>query len=391
MKKTIAMLLTAAISASMLAGCGSASQPDTNTQAESGATAAGDTSSGAAAGDSAAISGDTSGAAAGNTSGGDNGGNTSSQASPQADSGASYTVGIGQFAEHGSLDNCREGFLAGLSEAGIVEGKNLTILYENAQADGGTASQIATNFAGKDVNLMCGIATPMAQAEYGVAKKSGIPVIFTAVTDPFAAGLAKKDGTPVGEITGTSDKLPVEKQLKMIREILPEAKTIGIMYTTSEVNSESAIAEYKKMAPDYGFKIVEAGISSSADIALAADSLLSKVDCLTNLTDNTVVASLPVILDKAAAKNIPVFGSEIEQVKIGCVAAMGLDYIQLGKQTGKMAAQVLKGEKKASEMNFETIKEAAFYGNTKVAGNLGITLPEDLTSHAADLFSNITQ
>ena len=264
-------------------------------------------------------------------------------------------------------------------------------LYENSQADGGTASQIATNFAGKDVDLMCGIATPMAQAEYGVAKKSGTPVIFTAVTDPVAAQLADASGTPVGEITGTSDKLPVEQQLQMIREILPDAKRIGIMYTTSEVNSESAIAEYKALAPGYGFEIVDTGISSSADISLAADTLISKVDCITNLTDNTVVASLPVILDKAASKNIPVFGSEIEQVKIGCLAAMGLDYIELGKQTGHMAAQVLKGEKKASEMNYETIKEAAFYGNSKVAENLGITLPESLTADAADIFTEIAQ
>ena len=302
-----------------------------------------------------------------------------------------YTVGIGQFAEHGSLDNCREGFLEGLAAEGIEEGKNLTVLYENAQADGGTSAQIANTFAGKDVDLMCGIATPMAQAEYSVAMKSDIPVIFTAVTDPVAAELANTDGTPVGEITGTSDKLPVELQLKMIREILPEAKTIGIMYTTSEVNSESAIAEYKELAPNYDFEIVDSGISSSADIPLAADTLIGKVDCITNLTDNTVVASLPVILSKASAKHIPVFGSEIEQVKIGCLAAMGLDYVELGKQTGEMAAKVLKGEAKASELNFETIKDAAFYGNTKVAEDLGITLPESLTGNAAELFDSITE
>ena len=267
-------------------------------------------------------------------------------AAPEEGADASYTIGIGQFAEHGSLDNCREGFIQGLAEAGIEEGTNLTILYSNAQADGGTASQIANTFAGKDVDLMCGIATPMAQAQYSLAMKTDIPVIFTAVTDPVAAELANADGTPVGEITGTSDKLPIEQQLQMIREILPDAKNIGIMYTTSEVNSESAIAEYKELAPNYGFEIVDTGVSSSADISLAADTLINKVDCITNLTDNTVVASLPVILDKAAAKNIPVFGSEIEQVKIGCLAAMGLDYIELGKQTGKMAAQVLKGREK---------------------------------------------
>ena len=301
------------------------------------------------------------------------------------------TIGIGQFAEHGSLDNCREGFIQGLAEAGIEEGTNLTILYSNAQADGGTASQIANTFAGKDVDLMCGIATPMAQAQYSLAMKTDIPVIFTAVTDPVAAELANADGTPVGEITGTSDKLPIEQQLQMIREILPDAKNIGIMYTTSEVNSESAIAEYKELAPKYGFEIIDSGISSSADIPLAADTLIGKVDCITNLTDNTVVASLPVILSKASAKNIPVFGSEIEQVKIGCLAAMGLDYIELGKQTGQMAAKVLKGEAKASEMNYETIKEAAFYGNTEVAENLGITLPESLTSSAAEMFDTIAQ
>lgn len=315
----------------------------------------------------------------------------SSSDSSQETSSDSYVIGIGQYAEHGSLDNCREGFLEGLAEEGIVEGENLTVYYENAQADGGTASQIFTNFAARDVDLFCAIATPMAQSAYSVAMKSDIPVIYTAVTDPVAAELANADGSSVGDITGTSDKLPVEQQLQMIREILPDAETIGIMYTTSEVNSQTTIEEYKAAAPDYGFTIVESGVSSSADIPLAADSLLSQVDCITNLTDNTVVASLPVILDKAAALNIPVFGSEIEQVRIGCLASMGLDYIELGKQTGRMAAKVLKGEAKASEMNYEVIQEASFYGNSAVAENLGITLPEDLTANAAEMFTEISQ
>ncbi|MDF2907718.1 MAG: hypothetical protein K0R34_3039 [Herbinix sp.] len=301
------------------------------------------------------------------------------------------TIGIGQFAEHGSLDNCRDGFLAGLAEAGYVEGENLEVLLENAQADMGTAGQIANNFVSNKVDLICAIATPMAQSALGTAKDTDIPVIFTAVTDPILAELAKVDGTPNGNTTGTSDKLPVEKQLEMIRAILPEAKTIGIMYSTSEVNSVSAIEEYKAAAGNYGFEIVESGISTTADIPLAADNLLEKVDCVNNLTDNTVVSSLPVILEKAAAKNIPVFGSEVEQVKIGCLATVGLDYYDLGKQTGAMAAMVLKGEKKASEINFEVIEEASFYGNTAVAGNLGITLPEDLVKSAKEMFSQIAQ
>lgn len=301
------------------------------------------------------------------------------------------TIGIGQFAEHASLDNCREGFLAGLADAGYKEGENLKVIFENAQADGATASQIANDFVGKKVDLICAIATPIAQSIFGAAKDTDIPIIFTAVTDPVVAELAKEDKTPNGNTTGTSDKLPVKKQLEMIRAILPDAKKLGIMYTTSEVNSISAIEEYKKLAADYGFEIVESGISTTADIPLAADNLLGKVDCVTNLTDNTVVSSLPVILEKAAAKNIPVFGSEVEQVKIGCLAAEGLDYYELGKRTGAMAVQVLKGEKKASEINFQTIEDADFYGNTAVAANLGITLPEDLVSGAKEMFDTIVE
>lgn len=375
MKKTIAMLLTAALSASLLSGC---------VTKVSDETAASSAETEAAASDSASAEETTQAESSGET-------DSESAAGSANLADGSYTIGIGQFAEHGSLDNCREGFLQGLAEEGFVEGENLTVLYQNAQADGANSSQIATNFVGRNVDLICAIATPMAQSAYSAAMETEIPVIYTAVTDPVAAELATEDGAPVGNITGTSDELPVKAQLEMIRQILPEAKTIGIMYTTSEVNSESTIAQYKELAPDYGFEIVETGISSSADVSLAADSLLTQVDCMTNLTDNTVVASLPVILDKANALNIPVFGSEIEQVRIGCLAAMGLDYIELGKQTGHMAAQVLKGEAEASQMNYEVIEEAAFYGNSKVAENLGITFPEELTSQAVELFDDIAQ
>ena len=302
---------------------------------------------------------------------------------------ATYAIGIQQFAEHGSLDNCRQGFLEGLAQEGIVEGENLTVDYKNANADMGLAGQISASFAADGLDLMVGIATPSAQSCFNAAMDLGIPVIFTAVTDPVAAELAAEDGTPAGEITGTSDKLPVELQLQMIRQILPDAKTIGILYTTSEANSESAIKEYQALAGDYGFEIVVSGITVTADIPLATQGILGKVDCLTNLTDNTVVASLPAILDMAGEQGIPVFGSEIEQVKIGCLAAEGLDYVALGVQTGKMAAQVLKGEKAASEIPYETIEEAALYLNTKVAQNLGIELSEELVESAFQVFDDI--
>lgn len=383
MKKSMKAILLTTLAAAILAGCSSGTSTQT-TAASSTApvqTSLAETSAAATVSETTAAAATTpakTSAEAGNAA--------SSDLHP-----GNFTVGIGQYAVHGSLDNCREGFIAGLAEAGFIEGENLTLLEENAQSDSGLAAQITTNFAGQKVDLMCAIATPIAQSAYSVGRKNNIPVIYTAVTDPVAAELANADGTPVGEVTGTSDKLPVEQQLKMIREILPDAKKIGIMYTTNEVNSASTLAEYKEKAPEYGFEIVEGGVSSAADIPLAADSILEKVDCLNNLTDNNVVSSLPLILSKAGKKNIPVFGSEVEQVKIGCLAAMGLDYVDLGKQTGLMAANILKGEAKASEMNFEVIEEAAFYGNTAVAENLGITFPEDLTSGAKELFTEITE
>ena len=295
-----------------------------------------------------------------------------------------YTVGIGQFAQHGSLDNCYQGFVEGLAEAGLVVGENLKIDLQNAQADMGIAQQIAAQFASAKVNMMVGIATPMAQACYNAAA-GAIPTIFTAVTDPVAAGFASADGTAAGEITGTSDALPIKAQLETIRAMLPDATKIGILYTTSEVNSISAIEIYKSLAGDYGFEIVESGISTTADIPLALDALLSKVDCLTNLTDNTVVSALALVLDKANAAGKPVFGSEIEQVKLGCVAAEGLDYIALGRQTGLMAAKVLKGEAKASEIPYEIITEPGLYVNTEALAKFGIVLSDELKARANEV------
>ena len=295
-----------------------------------------------------------------------------------------YKIGVGQFAQHGSLDNCYQGFLAGLAEAGIVEGENLKVDYQNAQADMGIAQQIAAQFAAGRVDMMVGIATPMAQACYNAAS-GAMPTIFTAVTDPIAAGFVNADGAAAGEVTGTSDALPIKAQLETIRAMLPEAKKVGILYTTSEVNSISAIELYKQLAPQYGFEIVESGISTIADIPLALDMLLSKVDCLTNLTDNTVVSALALMLDKANAAGKPVFGSEIEQVKLGCIAAEGLDYIALGRQTGLMAAKVLKGAAKASEIAYEIITEPGLYVNAAVLEKFGVTLSDELAARANEV------
>ena len=301
-----------------------------------------------------------------------------------------YTIGISQFAEHGSLDNCREGFLEGLKEEGIEEGKNLTVSVKNAAADQGTAKQISDSFVSDKVDLICAIATPSAQAAYNSAMDSEIPVVYTAVTDPVAAKLAKDDGTAVGNVTGTSDELPIKAQLEMIREMMPDAKKIGILYTTSEANSCSTIEEYKKLAGDYGFEIVDTGINTSADIEIAATDLVSKVDCLCNLTDNTVVNALQTVLDKANGAGIPVFGSEIEQVKSGCVASMGIDYYQLGIKTGEMAAKILKGETTADKTPFITASKAELYVNTAAADKINMKLDKSYIANAAQTFDEIT-
>jgi len=306
------------------------------------------------------------------------------------EAGETFTIGISQFAEHGSLDNCREGFLAGLEEAGIQEGKNLTVLFDNAQADMGTASTIADSYVSQKVDLICAIATPSAMSAYNSCMNTDIPVIYTAVSDPVGAGLAGEDKSSVGNITGTSDALPVVEQLEMIRQMMPDAKKIGIIYTTSEANSVSTIAEYKKNAAAYGFEIVETGINTIADVPMAAADMASKVDCITNLTDNTVVSALQTVLEAANKQGIPVFGSEVEQVENGCVASMGLDYVELGRQTGAMAAKVLKGEAKAQDLPFEVISQASLYVNTAAAEKVGLDIPVDMLSGAAGQFDEIT-
>ena len=302
-----------------------------------------------------------------------------------------YTIGISQFAEHGSLDNCRIGFLEGLAEEGIVESENLKVNIKNASADMGTASQIAQTFVADKVDLICAIATPSAQSAYNASMSSGVPVVYSAVTDPVAAQLANVLGESVGEVTGTSDVLPVTAQLSMIRDLLPDAKVIGIIYTTSEANSISAIEDYREKVGEFGFELEVVGITNTSEVAMAAEVLLEKVDCISNLTDNTVVNALQIVLDKANEKSIPVFGSEIEQVRNGCLAAEGIDYIELGKQTGRIAAQILKGEKKASEINFETIMESQLYINVAVAEDLGIRIESEILSSAAEIFDEIME
>lgn len=286
-----------------------------------------------------------------------------------------YKIGISQFANHPSLDNCREGFIEGLKENGYEEGKNVEFVYQNSQADTSMSQQIATQFVSSKVDMIAAIATPAAQFAYAAAEKAHTPVVYVAVSDPVGAGLTGEDGKSGKTITGVSDLIPAEKQLQMIRAFLPDAKKIGILFSTGEVNSEAQIKLYEAAAPQYGFSIETSGIATTADVALAAQSLAAKVDCFVNLTDNTVISALATELDKANAAGIPVFGSEVEQVKNGCLASEGIDYVALGKQAGAMAAKVLGGQD-ITKMPFETVTEFSADVNTTALAKLGLTLPD---------------
>ena len=297
-----------------------------------------------------------------------------------AASGEGPVIGICQYGQHGSLDNCREGFLQGLEEAGLVEGTDYTIDYQNASFDDNMAIQIAQAFSAEDAALMVGIATPAATACYAAAEDKDIPVVFTAITDPVGAKLDS------GNITGTSDVLPVQGQLELIRAIQPEADTIGIVYTTSEANSVYSIGVYEELAADYGFTIEAIGVTAQSEVTQAVDTLISQgVDCISNLTDNNVVGVLGSILEKTNEVGIPVYGSEIEQVELGCVAGAGLDYVQLGIQTGKMAAQILTGEATCADLPYETIENYGLYVNSSALTEMGLTLPDDVAQTAEEV------
>lgn len=286
-------------------------------------------------------------------------------------------VCISQYGEHASLDNCREGFLAGLAQAGLAEGVDFEVDYQNAGFNDAMATQIAQSFTARSAALMCGIATPSAQACYNEGRESGIPTVFVAVTDPQEAKLTS------GNVTGTSDRLPVEGQLKLIRQLQPEAKTVGVIYSSGEANSVSAIREYEALTPQYGFTLKAVAVTAQSEVSQALDKLLSDgVDCLSNLTDNGVVGVLDMILEKTGEAGIPVYGSEIEQVRKGCVAGAGIDYFALGKQTGAMAAKILKGEATAEALPYETISEYGLYLNSAAVEKLGLTVPASLAASA---------
>jgi putative ABC transport system substrate-binding protein len=301
----------------------------------------------------------------------------SASADESAAGGDVVTVGVIQYATHPSLDNCYTGFLQGLAEEGFVEGENLEIDFQNAQGDMANSDIMAKNMVSKNESMIMGIATPAAMSAYAATKNDGIPVVFSAVSDPVAAGIVKSNDSTETNCTGTSDVLNLEAQMQMIRAFLPDATKIGVIYTTSEPNSISHLEKFKELAPDYGFEIVDVGVTNASEVASAAATAVSKgVDCINNFTDNNVVDNLASVVQAADKAGIPVFGSEVEQVKNGCLASESIDYVSLGVETGKIAARILNGEQ-PSDIPVALISATTPVYNQEVLNRLGLTLPDD--------------
>ncbi|WP_411676235.1 ABC transporter substrate-binding protein [Caproicibacter sp.] len=310
---------------------------------------------------------------------------SASSAAPASSAGSSgssaktsKSIGIIEYAVNPSLDNCHTGFVKGLEESGYKEGENLTVDFQNAQADPNNAKTIAQTMVAKKYDMVMGIATPAAMALYGAAKSADIPTIFTSVNDPVASGIVKSLKKPGVNCTGSSDVLPLEDQIKMIRAFLPNAKKIGVLHTTSEPNSTACLKKFQSIAPKYGFEVVEIGVTGSSDVEPAVKTLISKgVDCINNFTDNNVVNHLPGLLQAANEAKIPIFGSEVEQVKDGCLGSVSIDFVALGEETGKMAAKVLDGTANPATTPVYTVDFGKPVYNDKVMKQLGISLPKD--------------
>lgn len=289
------------------------------------------------------------------------------------------SIGITQIIEHPALDSARKGFIDALKSKGFEDGKNIKIDYQNAQGDMPTAQTIAQNFVSAKVDMILAIATPTAQAAYNATKD--IPILITAVTDPVQAGLAKSLDKSETNVTGTSDDLPIAKQFELLKKLLPNSKKVGILYNTSEKNSEIQVENAKKAAPDFGLEILTAGITNTNEINQSLDSLLSKVDVIYVPTDNMVVAAIPLITSQAFKKNIAVIGSERGQVEGGALATNGIDYYKLGFQTGLMAVDVLNG-KSTKDIPITTLQEMQMVVNSDAAKKLNITIPKEISSNA---------
>lgn len=307
-------------------------------------------------------------------------GSTPNQNTEQSSSqGEQVNIGIIQIVEHPALDSAREGFLEALKAGGYEVDKNLKVDYENAQGDQSILNSISQKFASSKLDLILAVATPSAQA---VASATGdIPILITAVTDPVEARLVDSMDKPGGNVSGTTDMNPIKDQMELLKTLVPNAKTVGVIYNAGEVNSEVQVRIVKEVAPTLGLNIQEATVTTSADVMQAAQSLAGKVDAIYVPTDNMVVSAAQSVVKVANDHKIPIISGESSVVEAGGLGTIGINYKNLGTQTGEMALRVLKGANPA-DMPIESQKNFDIVLNQEAIDLLGVKIPEDIKSKA---------
>lgn len=291
-------------------------------------------------------------------------------------------IGISQFVSHPSLDAVVTGFKAGMEEAGYT-GEKISYDENNAETDQATNTSIAGKLAAdSDIDLVLAVATPSAQA--AAQAITNIPVLFSAVTDPVDAKLVASNEAPGANVTGTSDMNPVDEQLQLLKDLVPDAKKVGIVYSSGEANSAVQVKMAKEAAKGLGLTIEEAAVSASSEVQQAASSL--DVDAYYVPTDNAVVSALEGLLQVAEKNKVPVISADGESVKRGATATYGINYEKLGEQTAAMAVKLLKGEAEPASMPVETISEVDLYLNEDAAKKAGIEFTDEMKSEAVEVY-----
>ena len=299
---------------------------------------------------------------------------SSGGAAPSSPEGAKQvTVGLIQLMEHPSLDEIRAAITARLEEKSAESGVSIQVNYQNAQGDTSTINTICQQFVAGKVDVIVAIATPAAQGAAAAAENSGIPVVFSAVTDPVAAGLVENLEAPEGNITGTSDAIPVEKIFALAKELTPEAQSFGLIYNTSEDNSLSVIAQVKGYLEGAGLSYTEGAVTTSADVQTSARNLLGKCDALFVPIDNTVASAMAVLADEAIQAKKPVYVAADSLVADGGLAAVGVNYTNLGSQTADMVLKILTGTP-AGEIPVEVLRDNAIVINGNTARAIGVDI-----------------
>ena len=288
----------------------------------------------------------------------------------------SFSISISQFIEHAALDAAREGFIEGLAAHGLVEGRNLRLKISNAQGDQSNAATIASQIKSERPDLVLGIATPSALALANAI--DDIPILFTAVTDPVEAKLVKRLEQPGGNISGTIDAAPIDQQVKLLLEIRPNVKKVGILYTASEINSELQARQLEAELKPYGIQLITSTVSASNEIMQSAQSLAGKCDAIYIPTDNLVASAINVVSQAVKEAQIPLICAEKGQLEGGGHATVGIDYRKLGRLTADMAAEILSGRAEISSLPVCRLQDLTVRVNAKAAREAGIQLPPTL-------------